>query len=384
MVHFRPGSQVWQLITLLSFVGEFPFKSLSLLGSERVYKALISRLTTLQTIRNFNSGDEITCRLLTISGKGAGKTIRLYKGALPILEWLHPGVQGYYMDAFWGHRFPGDASHRDRNHRVAEAAAMFMKAGMEARPYLLSRLQNREILRVVPGTPCFYLAKDLKKVGEAEMNKTMFTRMTGALFSSGKCYAVYNTRDAVMKWSGMGEYKALHSLIELARLNAGISQVDSAILFGQSGETALRTLLESDKTRRLEFRFDSIYRHIHFIPMNGDGIRQLRLFSVPDWKAQLLELLFESEVRSYDRGLFEYDACVDGVNILSHLDGDIARLIRFREAIENRTGRFEVLCFPHQTHFLREYLGGLAGIKTIGMDSVEAELCPERRNLFER
>ncbi len=56
MVHFRPGSQVWQLITLLSFVGEFPFKSLSLLGSERVYKALISRLTTLQTIRNFNSG----------------------------------------------------------------------------------------------------------------------------------------------------------------------------------------------------------------------------------------------------------------------------------------------------------------------------------------
>ncbi len=75
---------------------------------------------------------------------------------------------------------------------------------------------------------------------------------------------------------------------------------------------------------------------------------------------------------------------MNGVNILSHLDGDIARLIRFRDAIENRTGRFEVLCFPHQTHFLREYLGGLASIKTIGMDSVEAELCPERRNLFER
>ena len=160
MVHFRPGSQVWQIITLLSFVGEFPFKSLSLLGSERVYKALISRLTTLQTIRNFNSGDEITCRLLTVSGKGAGKTIRLYKGALPILEWLHPGVYGYYMDSFWGHRFPGDVSHRDRNHRVAEAAAMFLKAGMEARPYLLPRLQNREILQVVHGTPCFYLAKD--------------------------------------------------------------------------------------------------------------------------------------------------------------------------------------------------------------------------------
>ena len=27
-------------------------------------------------------------------------------------------------------------------------------------------------------------------------------------------------------------------------------------------------------------------------------------------------------------------------------------------------------------------MGGLVGIKTIGMDSVEEELCPERRNLF--
>ena len=79
MVHFRPGSQVWQLVMLLSFSGEFPFHSLSLLGSERVYKALVSRLTTLQTIRNFNSGDEITCRLLTISGKGAGKTNNIWR-----------------------------------------------------------------------------------------------------------------------------------------------------------------------------------------------------------------------------------------------------------------------------------------------------------------
>ncbi len=53
------------------------------------------------------------------------------------------------------------------------------------------------------------------------MNKTIFTCLTGALFFSlGYCYAVYNTRDAVMKWSGMGEFKtARHE--ELARMNAG-------------------------------------------------------------------------------------------------------------------------------------------------------------------
>ena len=75
-------------------------------------------------------------------------------------------------------------------------------------------------------------------------------------------------------------------------------------------------------------------------------------------------------------------ACVDGVYILSHLDGDIARLIRFKEGIRNQTGRFEILCFPNQTHFLQEYMGRLVSIKTIGMDMVEVELYPERRNLF--
>lgn len=377
MVHFRPGSQVWQLITMLSFVGEFPYRSLQLLGNERVLKALINRLISPQIYHNTLTDDTMTCRLLTVSGKGPHKTIRLYKGALPILEWIHPNAYRYYMDAFWNHRFPGDTAHRERNHRVAEAAALCIRSGMEVRPYLLPKLQNRELLSVIPSQTSMYLAKDLKKVGEAEMNKTMFTRMVGSVFSSGSCYALYNTREAVMKWSGMGEFKTLHSLMETARMNAGISLVDSAILIGQSEEIALNTLMESDKNRRMEFGFDSIYRHIHFIPMSAYGIRQLRLFSVPDWKAQLLDLLFEPEVRSYDRGLFEYDACVNGVYIISHLDGDIARLVRFKEAIRNQTGRFEVLCYPHQLHFLREYLGQLVTVKTIDMDSVEAELGPE-------
>ena len=103
-------------------------------------------------------------------------------------------------------------------------------------------------------------------------------------------------------------------------------------------------------------------------------MRQLSILSVPDWKEKLLDLLFEPEVRSFDKGFFEYDACVDGVYILSHLDGDIARLIRFREGIRDQTGRFEILCFPHQTDFLCEYLGRMVNIKTIEMEAVEAEL----------
>ena len=103
---------------------------------------------------------------------------------------------------------------------LREAAAMFYMANIQARAYDLPPFQNSEISLTVPEYPAYYLAKDLKKLGESEMNKTMFTRVTGVLFSYGEAYAVYNTRSALMKWNGMGEFKTLHSLIEIARLNA--------------------------------------------------------------------------------------------------------------------------------------------------------------------
>ena len=70
----------------------------------------------------------------------------------------------------------------------------------------------------------------------------------------------------------------------------------------------------------------------------------------------------------------ECDACVDGTFILSHLDGDLARLLRFREVMYMRPGRYEILCFPHQAQLLCEYLNTQVSIKTLEMSLVEKEL----------
>lgn len=383
MIQFRPGSHVSELVTLLSFVGEFPFQSLDLLGSKRVYKALVVKLTRLERFVNTQTGEQMVCRLFALTGSGKSKTVRLYKKSLHILEWVHPDAYAYYMRSFWEHHFPGDDAHLDRHHRVAEAAALCMRTGIEARPYLLPKLQNQTIAQTVPPGQSFYLAKDMKHVTHQELSKTTFTRLVGAAFYPGGCHAVYNTRKAAMKWNGMGEFKALHNLSELGRLNAGISEVDSAVLFGASAEIAMQSFSEKSKRQKTEQRADAIYHHIHFLPMNENGIRQLRLLTVPNWKERLLSLLFDPETRSFNRGSFEYDAQVDGTFVLSHLDGDLARLIRFKEGIEGRTGPFEILCFPHQVDFLRGYLTGRAVIKTIEMDAVEAALGIEKRDAFE-
>lgn len=384
MIQFFPGSQVWQLITVLSLVGEYPNSQRQLLGDKENLRLLINKALQTQTYRNRLTGDTMTCKLLTVSGKGVSKTIRFFKGALPILTWLHPDAYEHYMEITRNHTFPGSIKNKDRNHRIAEVLAMCMRAGIEARPYLLPKFQFEKLAPVRLSEASMYLSKDLKKLGEMEFNKTMFTRMVGALFTGNNCYATYNTRNAVMKWSGGGEIKTCQSLTDIARLNAGVRDVTSAILFGQSEDIALKTLLESDTSPRAENRFDNIYRRVHFIPMNEFGIQQLRFLSVPDWNEQLLDILFDPEERSYNRGAFEYDAYIDGVYIYSHLDSDIARLIRFKPYAVSHSKSCEVLCFHHQMPFLRKYLGQDVKLKLIDINSVEDELGPERRNLFER
>ena len=374
MIHFRPGSHAYDIVSVIGITGEFPYRSVRLFGNARTYKVLIGRLCEVQTFRDYNSGDEMTCRLLTVTGKSFGKTVRLYKAAIPILRWISPYAEENYLSASWNHGFPGDISHTERNHRVAEAAIMCIRAGIKSRPYELPKLQNEIIKRMEFNQPSFYFAKSLKHIGQTEMNKTMFTRIAGAIFINHNCYAVYNTRNAVMKWNGMGEFKTLHSLIEVARLNAGVSQIDTAILFGESYKTAYKTMLENQKNRRLEFRFDGIYRHIHFVPMNEFGIRLLKILILPDRKQKLLDLLFEPECRSNDLGAFEYDAYINGVYVLSFLDSDIARLMRFSEARSYRTEMLEVLCFPEQVELIKNYLGSDVSIKTIGLEQIEDAL----------
>lgn len=374
MIHFRPGSQAGSLAAILSVVGEYPYSSLHLLGNEICFRRTVRRLMEKNTIYNSESGEKLFCKCLNLSGKGSGKSIRLYRDALPILNWISPDALSSYMHISKNHKFSSDVWHVERNHRIAEAVAMCMRMGMEYRPYMLPRLQNEKLLSVIPNKTVFYPSRCLKHVGQLELNKTMFTRMVGAVFSHQKCFAVYNTRNSVMKWNGMGEFKALHSLTEIARMNANVTSIDSAILFGQSDKVLLDTLMANDQNKRLEFRFDSIYRHIHFIPLDDNGIRLLRLICIKEASKTLLDLLFESDSIANGLGLFEYDAYVNQKYILSHLDGDVTRLIRFKEALLSNRYDSEVICFDFQADYVNAFLAGLATVKVIDMSLVETEL----------
>ena len=93
---------------------------------------------------------------------------------------------------------------------------------------LLPQLLQTGYSKNIPDEPSLYMAKDIKRIGQTELNKTCFSRMVGAIFSGRHCFAVYNTRDAAMKWSGLGEFKTQQNLKSIAGANAQINAVDSS------------------------------------------------------------------------------------------------------------------------------------------------------------
>ena len=358
MFYVKRGNTLYKIIEILSVVGEFPMRSIHLIGNARVCKALIHALTKPQLLDVMGRRVQVA-KLFSVSGRGRDKTLRFYRSALSVLEIL--GLNEVYLSATRGHRFSGDGAHRERNHRIAECVAMCMAAGIEFRPQALPPLQMSERLERRCEGARLYLSRALKRAGEGEENKTMYARIVGSLFCPDTAYAVYNGRERGMKWRGRGEIKAMYSLSEIARMNYAGVQTEIAVLFATDKGAA-------QFLRNIGGKNDFVYPYIRYVPLSGDGVRQLRLIVQPNVRERMAELLFEEEDRSFDRGLFEYDARVNGVYVFSFLDADIARLYRFLSAFERCC---EVICFRDQEEFLRGVLPAGISIKCIEREVIE-------------
>ena len=160
MIYIREQSHALMLLQLLNVAGEFPASSLSMLGSERTLRELVLRMSRKQEVRIGWNGHAYDAQLLCVSGKrGAYRTIRLHRSALPLLNELHPDALSHYLHAFRNHAFTGKRGDIERNHRVAEAIAMMLVSGIEAVSYTHLDVYKRQGLtsmyRTISG-PCVW------------------------------------------------------------------------------------------------------------------------------------------------------------------------------------------------------------------------------------
>ena len=329
-----------------------------------------------QEFRFPDSEERFTCRMLTVSGKGKRKTIRLHKGALPLLKCWDEDAYDNYMYEFDEHTFSGNSRHVERNHLVAETAVMCMKAGIEANPLYTPEVMDDAVRRLRLTDPSFYFARELKRVNDYELNKIRFTRLAGAIVYPGGAYAVYNYREEMLTWMGEGELKIKLHLQEIFYPMKGFEFPlrEAAIIFGADYDVALNMLKEMKETQKMDNGLFHTYKDIFFIPMDDFGVRLLRVLTTWNWQERILNALFNSKVRSYNRGSFTYDAHENGEFQFSFLDGNIRRLFHFRESIMNRDLRFRVVCYHEQMEFVQKYLADLVSLRTGRIDTVESWL----------
>ena len=383
MFRITPRSQVNKLLTILSVVGEFPFDSRGLLGSEGYFNNLIYKHTRPDDYTFSKSDKIIHGQLFQLAGKAELKSIRFHKTGLPILKHLNPIAYQHYLDTYDNHHLRTTEDRIIRNHRIAEATVMCMNAGIEARSYIAPKL-TKQYHQEIPFTdPAFYLSKHLKKIDPDGFNKTKYARIVGALFYETGCYSVYNLRDALMKWKPESELKVRLDMTDICTMNTNQYDVQSTIFFCSSYQTGFRVLEEWKRNPDLRTLFTSVYKHVHFIPINEFGVQLLQILTIPHWNERMLRMFFKNEYRSFGMGDMPYDAVMNGTYVLSFLDSDFARLYLFRNNIGNFPDRkWLVLCFHHQAKFLREYLGSGVRLKVIPMAEVMEKLKIKRREII--
>ena len=76
MIQITPGSHAFRIILTLLLTGEFPFRSLRLLGDERTLKAIATRLCKSDTVQFWWIDAPYLGRVIYLSGKGKMKTMR--------------------------------------------------------------------------------------------------------------------------------------------------------------------------------------------------------------------------------------------------------------------------------------------------------------------
>ncbi len=373
MIILKPGSHAVRLITLLLYVGEFPYSSLDILGDRRTMMHIVNRLGKEHDVKLTNGECVFQGRLITVSGKDRFRTIRINKYFLSVLETYLPEEYRYYMESFDKHHFRGNHSNIERNHRIAEAIYMLLLSGIDTLPDRQPELQM-EHFRVLPfREPAFYHSRILKVLGKNDLKKNQFTRIIGAVFYETGCYVVYNTRDASMKWCGRGESKTLQTISNISSKNSATKEPHSAILYGKDYSVALKTVVELDTDKKEVMRFSEDYKKIHFLPMNSFGVRLFQILITPHWETRLMELMFEeSEVRR-ESGIFSYDAKVDDYYVLSFLDGDLVKLFRFYDHVRQSKYNWMVVCFEEQVDFIRAYMGEDVILRVMRLDAILKE-----------
>ena len=224
MFQLKNNKKLMNVLTVMTVAGEMPLVAASQLGRHKAYRKALYEFAKQQVYENTKDKSQMCVKLINISDRGKHKRCRLYKKAIPILDWI--GMREYYEEMFPNNRVSGGEQNRFRNDMVAETVMMMLESDIEVLPTKLPELRLSNRYNSFNGKSCFYTTRCIKKTLNKGKNKIISSRIVGALFAGSNVYAVYTTRSSVIKWKGMNEMKTKYILTDLVRIScAGVRTI---------------------------------------------------------------------------------------------------------------------------------------------------------------
>ena len=336
----------YELLSLMAICGEVPCTcSARLTASESYRKKVVTSLTHDKLLRIF-SRHHLRGYRLGVRGKR-------------LLLQQEPERFAFYLSGCSDtNAIKSEVSRRVRLHRIAQTYVTMLNAGAliyrDEKPPIFSPSARGPFCIE---QPCFYDSREMKE-GELETLKIRGSRMAGALFTSSRVFAVYNSMGFLPVFEPQVEQRAKVMLEQICRTKISFNLKASGLLLSDSMDI-LRILLEHSRTRKLDhFLLNDGYEHFYFLTNDSYGEALLQLLCHPEIIAQVNAALLQEFQSPPPNSRLECDAVDDsGSPVLFCYLPDIPRLYRFVSALDllNITGI--LVCFDFQADALRPLCG---------------------------
>lgn len=398
MINVYKNSGIHDILAVLAVAGELSPRSLHILGEDNTMKRIVKKCTIPQEFRNSEDGCRVNATLFSVSGHGIEKTVRLKKDGVKVLGWC--GDADYYNFAFCNNF--GSGKKVLRHHRLAEAAMIFQRAGIEIQPRNLPVLSNSLAGCRQFEEPYFYLSTVLKNAIRNDLDdEDRVTRLSTSRFvgmfttPQNGVFTVYNTSDEPLTLNMSSEYGVKHEIISLKRTTFFSpedqrmkSEIYKIILLCNDFETGFKTAfseLYENKTKNKNYwqkpskreRLTDTCNYCYGVPLTHFGAKLLVLYTIPNYRAKIRRLFFnESTLLPFEVSNFDAKfQTEDGNNIFEALlfDSELKRINRIKSIIKNSTNpktKYKIRCFEDQYKFYRNLFADSVEIVTYSINDI--------------
>lgn len=364
----KKDTHFYRLLELIGVSGEVSQTSLEILCAGYAKKLLC---TVRKKIKIRFEG-EVIGDLKVLTGKGQGNSIRLFKDAVYLLDYINKGMAKHYLEATQGHIFKTELKTL-RRHKIAETYAMAKMAGIEINPFIKPELLATQSTQNISGTTkLFYDSREIKKVSKE--NTVGYTRLTGLILAKGNIYVTFTANKQLTDWNITNENK-MRGYVNRIVLNNCSSEIycnenthmkiNNLIIFGKSTQIMSEMLFGKNSKKFTYLGEGDVYKNRFYIPLNKTGILLLKLITENNFEKKIAQMLLNA---NKDFIKLEKHICVaknsKGQYIYSAISNNISGLKTIKSVAETEYKKeYLIYILQWQRNVLSEFFSNTPNVK---------------------